>query len=271
MASACYVYAIVDRAAATLPHSLTGINGEPLMLATWQALAAVTSATGEAKIAPRAALLVRHQAVVEVLCQITPTLPVRFGTVLPDVTSVVKALEDHNDTFVADLKRIGGKQEIAVTVLWDTPENSIQGNSNDTNDLDDTNHAGMDHVFAEEKGRGTRYLLTRKEAYQRYQGAHEKAQAVITDLNTILRPYVCESRYTFSSKPKPSVRAAYLLAPEMLVRLRTALARYQAQRRAIQLLVTGPWPPYSFVSIPNGPMSGAEERAMRDDGAPLGA
>lgn len=247
MASACYVYAIVRSEASPLPHNLTGLNGEPLTLVPWEAIAAVTSMTVDSSVQPRAARLVRHAAVVEMICQCMPALPARFGTVLPNAVAVVHALEERYDLLRADLTRIGDKQEIGVTVLWDGAEDSTEENLTDTN-VGGT--ASMEYGSAEERGRGTRYLLARKEAYRHDQMTRERAQALTADLDMRLKSYVYESRREIQTRPQFNVRATYLLAPEMVPRVRNALALYQEEHRALRLLVTGPWPPYSFISSP---------------------
>lgn len=270
MASARYIYAIVRSGSSHLPHTLTGLNGESLTLIQWQALAAVTSMTADSRVQPRAALLVRHAAVVEVICQYMPALPVRFGAVLPNATAVASMLEERYDLLLADLTRIGGKQELGVTVLWDSAENSSAETLTDT-DTSYRHIAGIEYHHADEQGQGTRYLLARKEAYQHDQATRERAQAVIADLEKSLGPYVCESRCEIHMRPRINIRAAYLLAPEMVFRARDTLARYQEQRQDLRLLVTGPWPPYSFISAPGEPGPETVERLVHGDGSVLGA
>src|SRR5690242_17864258 len=220
VASACYIYAIVRSGASHLPHNLTGLNGEPLRLVPWQALAAVTSMVVESRVQPRAALLVRHAAVVEAICQCMPALPVRFGTVLANAAAVAQVLEERYNVLRADLARIGDKQEIGVTVLWDGAGDATDEYSTDTRDRDTASSAGIEYPSAEGQGRGTRYLLARKEAYQHDRTTREEAQAVIFDLDNCLRSYVCESRCEIHVRPRMNVRATFLLAPEMVVQVR---------------------------------------------------
>lgn len=242
----CYVYAIVDRSA-TLPHNLTGIKGEPLTLVSYRKLAAVISATSESRVQPRAALLVRHAAVIETICQIMRALPVRFGTVLPDAAAVNQSLAERYDTLLADLNRVGDKQEVGVTIFWESAEDSP-----DTNGAPHREHMA-NPSSAEVEGRGTRYLLKRREVYQQDQAERDQAQAIIAELDSNLGPLVYESRYSLRTTPRVSVHAAYLAYPEGLTQVRNALASYQAtHHNTHRLIITGPWPPYSFVSASRG-------------------
>ncbi|HEV8190254.1 MAG TPA: GvpL/GvpF family gas vesicle protein [Ktedonobacterales bacterium] len=240
MASACYVYAIVDRTA-TLPPDLTGLNGEPLSLVPWQELAAVVSGSVQSSIRPSADALTRHEAVVEALCNAMRSLPVRFGTLLPNDAGVAQALAGRYETLLSDLVRIGGNVELGLTVLW--------GSRGIQDDVDDGQLArDADHV--EGQGRGTRYLLARREAYRRERAIHTTAQTVASELDRRLRPHVRESQYRVDTLPGLAVRAAYLVDRDMLAGARTALMECRRAYGELRFLVTGPWPPYSFVSPP---------------------
>lgn len=248
MASSRYVYAIVG-GTASLPGDLTGLQDEHLAKVPWRALAAVTSTIAESRVGPDAPLLMRHAAVVEAICQLMPALPVRFGTILPNAAAVMQSLEQHYDTLLADLRRIGDKQEMGVTVLWESAEQHT-----------DTNHEHIEQTenradhSAGEESRGTRYLLARREAYRHDQAARERAQAIAAELDARVGPHVHASRYTIRTAPYVGLHAAYLLDRDAFIGASNVLAAYQDSHGALRLLITGPWPPYSFVNSPNGPV-----------------
>jgi|GEM_PF-910248 hypothetical protein len=241
-----YVYAIVDRAAA-LPQHLIGLYDEPLTMVQWQELAAVVSTIFEPDIRPLAALLLRHEAVVEEIRRATPALPVRFGTILPGAAALAQSLADHYDVLLADLSRLGDKQEVSVTIRWDRVELSTDTNGESNSVLNDS------RVEEDAGGRGTRYLLARRKVYQRTLVARESARAIASELDAHLRPYICESRHVIHADPHTALRTAYLLKPGALATIRDALENFQENHSALRLLVTGPWPPYSFVTVASKP------------------
>src|SRR5688572_24355447 len=119
LGSACYVYAIVGRDT-PLPGPGTGGAAE-LAKVRWRSLAAVTSrmAYHDARVTMEAIL--QHEAVVEAVRQQGPALPVRFGTVFSDTTSLAAALVEQYDPLLADLGRLGDKVELSLTALWAAP------------------------------------------------------------------------------------------------------------------------------------------------------
>lgn len=251
MNSACHVYAIVHRTA-TLPPDLTGLNGEHLALVPWQALAAVVAVSADVQIQPTADALLRHEIVVETLCEASGALPVRFGTILPDEAAVERALDDRYEVLRAALARLGSKVELGLTVLWDSraiPE--------DLGDIGDEGVAAPGAEHGENQSPGRRYLLARREAYRREQVMQKMAQTVTSDLDHHLRPYIRESQYRVDTAPGLAIRAAFLVDRGALAQARTALSACRSLYPALRFLITGPWPPYSFAGPPPPGVEGA--------------
>lgn len=238
MNRACHVYAIVRRMA-TLPPDLTGLNGEPLSIVPWQALAAVVAVSADARIQPTAEALLQHEMVVETLCKAMPALPVRFGTVLPDTGAVARALAERHDTLLADLARVGDKVELGLTVLW--------GSDAMPDELDGEAPTARDLEHGESQGRGRRYMLERRATYRRERSMQAMAQAVASDLAHHLQPDVCESQYHVDTAPGLAIRAAFLVNRSALEEALATLTACRSLYPALRFLITGPWPPYSFV------------------------
>lgn len=243
----CYVYALVPREA-NIPPDLTGLADAPLSTVAWQDLAAVVSPIESATLSTTPANLLRHEAVVEALCQASKALPVRFGTILADLAAVAQAIGGQYETLLADLARVGDKVELGLTILWDTP-------------------AGQDEAQAEQHtasapatpegsmpGAGTRYLEARLAEYRREAGQQTQARAVIARLRQALGPYVLEQRYRVLSSPRPAVRAAYLAQPRHIQAIQHAVDEMREKRPGFRWLLSGPWPPYTFVAGAGKPL-----------------
>jgi hypothetical protein len=63
--------------------------------------------------------LLAHQRTLEQIMQATPLLPVRFGTSVPDETSVRAVLERGEPAFAAAFSRMEGCVELEVLIKWD--------------------------------------------------------------------------------------------------------------------------------------------------------
>ncbi len=230
MTSACYVYAIVPRGA-PLP---VGAAAE-LSLVPWRDLAALTGRRAEdgTRVSPEAVL--RHEAVVEAARRQGPALPVRFGTVFRDAEAVACALAERYEPLAADLERLGDRVELCLTVLWPAPP------------VEDTPAPAPSDP---ETSAGARYLHARAAELRREEALTERAEAVARELEQAFGALALERRVSLLPTPRVAVRTAYLLDAAAVADFRAA---FQATRRArgeLRLLLTGPWPPYSFVTPP---------------------
>lgn len=232
MSSARYIYAIVPHNARP-PARLTGWSGKPLAAVTWCDLAAITSTVSSGEPRPTPDNVLRHATIVERLREDGPMLPVRFGTVLSDVEAVRAALAQRYPVLVADLERLGSNIELGLTVVWDPP------------DVTDADVTSSDLGGS---GDGTRYLLARVAEYRREVVLRQSADTLVRDLEAVLAPHLLERRSSILPTPRLLLRAAYLIDPARLTAFREALGAVRANHPELRFLLSGPWPPYSFVS-----------------------
>lgn len=95
---------------------------------------------------------------------------------------------------------------------------------------------------------------TLKAALERVRGAVELSLRVRTrkpdvsaDIHASLRPLVRESMTRAAADEGELLRAAYLVERDRVPEVRDEVARLQHEHPELSLLLTGPWPPYSFV------------------------
>ena len=253
MASACYVYAILARET-PLPAGLRGFNGAAVSTVPYRALAAAISPLQGEALRPTEENLWLHETIVEALRQQGPALPVRFGTVLADASAVADALAERYDVLAADLARLGDKVEFGLNVLWDPPITSGE------------EQALGSGAAVEAQGRGARYLRARLAAHRREAAMRERAGALARELDRELSVHARERRCTLLPTPRLLVRTAYLLEPERVPAFQDAFAQLRRAHPALRLLLTGPWPPYSFVTPPEGGERSASSRQRREAG-----
>jgi hypothetical protein len=250
-----YVYAILpdgDR----FPAGLTGFGEAPVEPVRYGALAAATSVVEPGDIGPRPEDVMIHESTVEALHRAGPLLPVRFGTILEGTGDVERVLAKQYDILASDLKRLGDKVEFGLTVLWDEPP------------LDE---GAMPEEAPSAAGPGGRYLQARVAEYRREAAARARAEEMAEILDAVLRPHSIEQRRTIHSSGRMAVRAAYLLHPDHMRAFQLAFDEIRQELRGVQCLLSGPWPPYSFVTPSDGrPAStngpGAPDRSAPSDG-----
>lgn len=223
-----YVYAIVDRACDP-PAEWRGLAGAHLSTIGYRSLAAVVS---EIAAPPRrdTATLMRHEALVEALAAHHRTLPVRFGTVLSDAGAVEEALSERYESLAADLVRIGGHVELGIVALW----------------REDVNVAEQPAEPASREG--ARYLQARRRDYARANADKAAAHQLASEIDVTVGDCAFDRRLAVVNEGRLVVRAAYLIAPADVAAIRDTIDELRGRRPDVAIVLSGPWPPYSFVS-----------------------
>lgn len=204
------LYAITAAPGPPLP------NGVPLHAVPVGDLAAICAPAEEREIT--ADTLWRHEQVVEALMRDRDLLPVRFGTRLDDDAAAARSLAGRRVEFKRALERVRGAVELSVrAVFLDT--------------------AGRVEPKAET---GADYLRLKRRI----------AAAQETVASAVHEPLRAHARADALRSPRPpaeALRAAYLVDRGAVGRFTALVAELDAQHPELQLLCTGPWPPYSFV------------------------
>lgn len=239
-----YVYTVMSREA-SLPAITSGFDGAALASVPWLSLAGIVSPVASTELRPTPANLLHHEKVVETLRLAGPLLPVRFGTILPDESAVARAIADHYTALVADLTRLGDKVELGLMVLWDTK---------DVGNADAIEAAAADRAIITRlpaSGPGTSYLKARMKEYWLEESLRSKARELAKDLDDTLSAHVLEWRYILLPTARLALSAAYLLEPSQVDAFRETFEKVRRFRSDLRLMLSGPWPPYSFVTLPN--------------------
>lgn len=234
MASACYVYAIVGRGTG-LPSELTADAGD-LALVPWRDLAAVTGRAADIRPCLTLEAALHHEAVIEAVRELGPALPVRFGTVFNDAHSVAAALAQRYQLLSADLDRLGDKVEMSLTVLWG--ESTV-----DARPAADAAPEGASAML----GHGAHYMYTRAAEMRRTDALEERAHVVVQLLDRVFGTLALERRESRLPSAQIAVRATYLLPPPDVDAFKTAFDAVRRSLGDLRFMLTGPWPPYSFV------------------------
>jgi hypothetical protein len=240
--SACYVYAIVSR---DTPLPSAGIDGVAAALAMvpWRKLAAVIGPIDDDVASLTMDAVLRHEAVVEAVRRQGRALPVRFGTVFRDATSVATALAERYESLETDLDRVGDKVELSLTALWAPggPYAAPEGAAPEGRAARNPTAAAHAH------NAGARYLQARAAELRGDEALTERARAVARELDKLLGKLVLAQRTSLLPTAGIAVRTAYLLDPAGVSAFKTAVDVIRATSSELRVLLTGPWPPYSFV------------------------
>lgn len=233
----CYLYAIVqtpEKAAALLTEIGPGLGEQPLRLVVHNALAAVISdypiAAQKQLRTPTEDELWRHERVIEGFMRHLPTLPVRYGTTLPDEAKVAQLLATRELDFRADLIYVTGRVEMGLRVLWDPPATE-----------EDVVTAGAPPTS------GRHYLQQQLQKHKQQQALRIQGEAVAQALNGALQPLVFEHQSRILLTERLLLSGAYLVERRFVEAFQGQVALLEETYPELAFLVTGPWPAYHFV------------------------
>jgi len=215
-----------------------GVGNQPVYQLTHRRLSAAVSRLEVADLAPDLPWLRAYARVVCALhCQ-GPVIPLRYGAVVWQESRLLALLEEQILQYEALLRELEGCVEMGLRVLLPQSPRS-PGTAGGREELPGSSAP---------PGRlGLTYLTARKAHYARqdrwteeYRRAADRCQAQFTGLFVKCK--------TEAPSPRLPLLSLYFLVPRaMLTPFRQAFRHLSATESA-RLLLSGPWPPYNFVS-----------------------
>ncbi len=226
------VYAILaaDDLSRTEPGS--GLEGAPVMFVVEGKLAAACSSVAIDLFSPSASQAIAYAQVVNRLHQQSNILPLRLGCVLTESAAVSELLRVRCLEFTSLLSKVDGCVEMGVRVLPSTVEDSYN-----------TPNCQMASVPS-----GKAYLL----AKQQQLTAREQRRHQASEIGSALQRACTSATVYFRADEVPADARApfgfgFLVRRSDLSRFHEAFQSFKAKSKD-RLLLTGPWPPYSFVT-----------------------
>lgn len=206
-----HVYALTDCPGAP-PPDLAGIAGAPLEQLAVGSLGAVCSRHGDpAELTVSEGRLWAHEAVVEALMVDRAVLPVRYGGDFADEGGLRSAVEDGRQGYEHDLRRLRGRVEFGVRA-FPSGQRPPSGST------------------------GREYLATRASEAAEAHEVHERLVGLAVEA-TVAPP-----------AGRAVLTAGYLVASDGVEAFAAEAEELARKLSRIELLCTGPWPPYSFVT-----------------------
>jgi hypothetical protein len=190
-----------------------GLRDRPLRAVRAGLLTAIVSDHDGGAPRADAETLWRHERIVERLAASQPILPARFASILNDDEAVREMLCARREQLTAALEHTRGAVELALRAMWDQPPEP-------------------------EAQTGTGYMQARLELRQR---AREVA-AQLTPLGNHSRGTRCD----LPARPQEPLRCAYLVDRGRVSEFVASVEDLDHRLSDVEILCTGPWPPYSF-------------------------
>ncbi|MEU8342722.1 Gas vesicle synthesis protein GvpL/GvpF [Actinomadura meyerae] len=280
--SAVYLYGVARGLDPAALGGAAGVGGAPVRGIAAAGLTALVSTVALAEYGEAAlranledlawleATARAHHDVVDLAARTAPTAPVRIATIYRDDDRVAEVLAAQGERFAEILDLVSGRSEWGVKAYAD-PEAMRAGDDADGQGTDGrgggTDPGGGLEPTAESltgpqpaagaapsAGAGKAYLMRRQRERRRRADAGRRAAEQAAAVHAELADHAVASRHHPPQDPRLSGRtgtqilnAAYLLDEEQAQGF-LAVARAAGDRLpGIEVEVTGPWPPYSFI------------------------
>jgi hypothetical protein len=215
-----HLYALVRHPAAV--PGVGGIGDGPLRTVQLaDGIDAVVSDTTDGDVRSEAAILAHAQVVDALAGANEAVLPARFAAGTGSDDELRASVAGKREQIAAVLDRVDGCLELGLRVLR------------------------QDGRDAAPPASGAEYMRRRL-------GQVGQAQALARDVHARLAELARESTSQVVARDGLVLTAAYLLPRAAVEQFRSALPELEAEHRDVTLVLTGPWPPYSFALLEAG-------------------
>jgi len=213
-----YAYVLCDPASAAPPPRRRGLGDARLRVVRSGALAAVYSRHRTLRPEPTREALLVHERVVEAVMARGAVLPFRFDTELESERDLAARLAERHDELVRALNRVRGRVELGLRVIAER-------------------RAPVLPDGAERSGRA--YVLGLVDA-------HRRADRAAHELHEPLEALAVASTVRAPARPPAILAASYLVDAGRVAAFRSRVDELAAGCDDVDVVLTGPWPPYNF-------------------------
>lgn len=247
--TATYLYALARAATVGDPSQVRGVADAPVRTLVNGELGCYVSTVPLAEFGAEAlranledlAWLERtarqHDQVVQACAQVTTIAPVRLATVFADDRSVVERLAELRASALDVLAQVDAREEWGVKVYAAGPARPPAGN-------EDGDSSGIAYLRRRQQEQAAR-----TEAADHAARDAETVFAALAELAVLTRRHRPQDP-RLSGDPRPMVlNAAFLVDRDGVDAFRAAVAEVAAHRPPDSVVLTGPWPPYSFTTL----------------------
>ena len=209
-----------------------GCGGEVFVVAG-HGLAAAASRVQEGDGVPGVPRLLAYQKVVEAFHASRAVIPMRYGCFLESESAIVRLLEDHREEYETLLCQLEGMAEMGIRVLLKSRQGSPPGE---------------EEVIP--SAPGAAYLAMLRKRHASRAGLTPEEARLAEQISGSLCEVFDRLRTEAFTAAQGRLLSLYFLTPKSAVENFRDRFRQMHFPEGTKLLLSGPWPPYNFVSSP---------------------
>lgn len=232
------VYCIFKSPEQPIAEMPLGVAGHPVSLVVKNGLCAAVSRIADSDLVPSVSGLLAYERAVESLQRGRTVVPMRYGCLFEEEAQLSQFIGEGCRTYETLLKELEGCVEMGIRVLLEDAEDkaplapSSAGNSS----LPISTMSGAAYLAAQRVRYGARDQVSAEQ------------QRIVAKICSPLSGCFVRSKQEFSQVSGRRLLSLYFLVPGSAVESFREVFRSIRLKESAQLLLSGPWPPYNFVS-----------------------
>jgi hypothetical protein len=195
--------------------------------------------------------VMHHNNVISRFAEKTAVVPMKFGTIFKSSKSLEDMLEEKHQDFLEIILNLDGKEEWGVKVFCDMNklQEHIRQASKNIRDID---------AAIKDKPEGIAYFLKRKREGLIFEESERKMNECASSIHEELSS-IADKNCLNKLQPKELTKkeaemilnGAYLILKEKIDEFKSKVSDLQKTYAdsGLELEISGPWPPYSFVYL----------------------
>jgi hypothetical protein len=212
-------------------------------------LCAAVSHIGPRDLAPDLPRIQAYERVVNSYHRQGTVIPMRYGCVVSQESQVIKLLEEHDPQYEGLLQELEGCVEMGLRVLL--PAASLTGVTPGPEAGREVAGPPPPAPTAQPERLGLAYLTARK-AHYAHQDSWTKEYHQVANRCLVQFAGLSVKSKTEAPSPRLPLLSLYFLVPRTVVGSFRRAFWQLSETESARLLLSGPWPPYNFVTRPPG-------------------
>ncbi len=240
----CLCYCVLHRPQPQVPPVLAGVEGRHVYLVNGRSLSAAVSRLAPREAAPDLARIRVYEQVIHAFHRNLTVIPLRYGCLLVDDSQVSRLLEERGPLFEGLLQELEGCVEMGLRVLL--PGGPVPPGAAEDNRPAPAAPPLYPGECCPERP-GLAYLRARRAYYCRQETWSQGHWQACEALQDAFAGLFVRCRFE-GPGPRLPLLSLFFLVPRAKVEGFRQAFRLLRPPDSARMLLSGPWPPYNFVS-----------------------
>jgi len=226
-----------------IAKNIRGITGSNLYALNFEDISVAISDFPASKFVVSKELAIDFARVIEELSQHLTVLPIRFGTAVKSDEIVNQLLSGNYHAFLNNLLKVEDKHEFGLKVIWDYDKCSEK-----IKKIVESEPYTIDTFFTKSTV-STNYLLEKVKKHRLEDALLKHVEQLIEEISWHLTQINPESKFKKMLSQSIILDGVFLVEKAKKEAFIVAIEALNLLHDDLHFLLTGPWPPYSFVEI----------------------